>query len=181
METRKIEHLLEKFYDGTSSLEEEQQLRQYFSSDNLPEHLKSLKPQFCHPDFFITHHKTREKLKADLECTIRSAEKKSTKDKRNRLIFSMAAAAAVLLLMIGILSTPEPKKIEDTFNNPEQAYEEARRALLYVSEHLSKGLIPLQEGASKLNQGMDKTGEISRLEIIKSFIKSDSELKPQIP
>lgn len=173
MESRKIEQLLEKFYEGTSSSKEEHLLRQYFSNDSLPDHLKSLKPLFCHQDYILAHTKTNDLLKDRLECTIRLEDKRSKKLVKRRILLSIASVAAVLLLMFGIFSTPEPTSFEDTFNNPEQAYEEAKKALVYVSDHLNKGLVPLQESAAKLNKGIDKTSEISRLDIIQNFIKSE--------
>ncbi len=41
-----IEKLLERYYDGETSLEEEKVLRQFFQNENLPAHLKSHAAQF---------------------------------------------------------------------------------------------------------------------------------------
>ncbi|MFD2570798.1 HEAT repeat domain-containing protein [Spirosoma soli] len=41
-----IDKLLERYYDGESSLEEEKQLRQFFQKDPVPEHLQTHAAQF---------------------------------------------------------------------------------------------------------------------------------------
>lgn len=41
-----IEKLLEKYYDGETSLEEERALKQFFQSGDVPEHLQSHRAQF---------------------------------------------------------------------------------------------------------------------------------------
>lgn len=46
MNTEKIEQLLEKYFDGETSLEEEALLRNYFQNRDIPEHLQSYRDQF---------------------------------------------------------------------------------------------------------------------------------------
>jgi hypothetical protein len=46
MNTKKIKQLIDKYFDGESSLEEEQQLREYFRRENIPDELKSYAGQF---------------------------------------------------------------------------------------------------------------------------------------
>ncbi|HET6528183.1 MAG TPA: HEAT repeat domain-containing protein [Balneolaceae bacterium] len=46
MNTRKIKQLIDKYFAGESSLEEEQQLREYFRRENIPDELKSYAGQF---------------------------------------------------------------------------------------------------------------------------------------
>lgn len=48
MNTEKIEQLLKKYYDGESSLEEEELLRSFFERENIPDHLKSYREQFTY-------------------------------------------------------------------------------------------------------------------------------------
>jgi hypothetical protein len=173
MDIRKIEQLLEKFYEGTSSSEDEQLLRDFFRNDNLPEHLASLRPQFCFSSHYVASQKTNDVYEAALGKAIILEEKTLHKLKQRKFVFSIAAAAAVVLLMIGILSIPKPTNLEDTFNNPVQAYEEASKALFYVSEQLNKGLKPIHEGSEKLRTGLEKTNELNRLDIIQNFIKTE--------
>lgn len=48
MDTKKIEQLLEKYFEGDSSLEEEKMLRNYFASEDIPNHLTSYRDQFAY-------------------------------------------------------------------------------------------------------------------------------------
>lgn len=50
METEKIEHLLKKYFEGETTLEEEQQLRSFFSGEEIPDHLKSYADLFRYQD-----------------------------------------------------------------------------------------------------------------------------------
>lgn len=46
MNTEKIEQLLEKYFEGETSLEEEKQLRTFFRKEDIPDRLKSYREQF---------------------------------------------------------------------------------------------------------------------------------------
>lgn len=48
MKTEKIEQLLEKYFDGETSLEEEEQLRDFFRQDEIPDHLQNYADQFLY-------------------------------------------------------------------------------------------------------------------------------------
>ena len=43
----KIEELLEKYFDGQTTCEEERALRRFFASDQVPEHLEVYRPLFA--------------------------------------------------------------------------------------------------------------------------------------
>ena len=45
-----IDSLLNKYFEGETSVEEERTLRAYFNQENLPEHLKELAPMFTYID-----------------------------------------------------------------------------------------------------------------------------------
>ena len=46
MESAKIEKLLEKYYEAETTLQEEKQLKDYFSRSDVPAHLKEHKDMF---------------------------------------------------------------------------------------------------------------------------------------
>lgn len=52
MNTEKIKQLLDKYFEGESSLEEEQLLRNYFQNREVPDHLKSYRDQFGYTSEF---------------------------------------------------------------------------------------------------------------------------------
>ena len=53
----KIENLLEKYFEGKTSLKEEKLLRKYFLRDDIPEHLRVYKPIF---GFFSEEHQLKK-------------------------------------------------------------------------------------------------------------------------
>ncbi|WP_342083811.1 HEAT repeat domain-containing protein [Dyadobacter sp. OTU695] len=62
-----IEKLLEKYYDGETSLEEERALKQFFQSGDLPEHLQSHAAQF---GYFAQARKEQPSLNFNHELTL---------------------------------------------------------------------------------------------------------------
>ncbi|MCK4465557.1 MAG: pyruvate ferredoxin oxidoreductase, partial [Bacteroidales bacterium] len=48
MDLQKIEKLLQKYYNGETSLEEEEVLRTFFSSRDVPDHLEAEKELFSY-------------------------------------------------------------------------------------------------------------------------------------
>ena len=46
MELYKIEELIEKYFQGETSIAEEKELTNYFSSSNVAQHLEQYKPMF---------------------------------------------------------------------------------------------------------------------------------------
>ena len=46
MELNKIEDILEKYFQGETTIAEENQLKEYFSSSNVAQHLEQYKPMF---------------------------------------------------------------------------------------------------------------------------------------
>lgn len=48
-EYKDIEHLIDKFYNGDTSLEEDKQLHVFFQGEDVPDHLKSYGDQFLMP------------------------------------------------------------------------------------------------------------------------------------
>ena len=47
MELANVDRLIEKYLDGQTSIEEEQQLAKFFASNDVPEHLSMYKPLFA--------------------------------------------------------------------------------------------------------------------------------------
>ena len=48
MALNKIEQLLEKYFEGETSIAEEQVLKEYFNTENVAPHLEMHKPLFCY-------------------------------------------------------------------------------------------------------------------------------------
>ena len=80
-----IARLLDRYMDGTSTLDEEDILDQYFKGDNIPEEWA------CYQEMF--HEIEAMKPEAEAEQPVVAAE--STRGRRRWMIWGVAAAAAV--------------------------------------------------------------------------------------
>lgn len=146
-----IEELLEKYYLGETSLQEEQQLKAYFSENEVPEHLKSYQVMFQYFEETKQEHAT----KTSSLLTKTSVKKKSYR-------YQWISVAAVAVLMFGLyLSRPEPVKTELSQLSAEELelYHRTVEALELVSSQLNKGkqqLVVLDVMTSSYNEGIEK-------------------------
>lgn len=143
----KVRKMLEGFYRGDSSLEEEKSLQDFFSSNSVPEDLLADQELF---KAFVDTGESIEvpgDLNAKILDTIDAAEKASTRTKRISL-YSFSGLAAGLLALIAVyvffLRNDEPVLLAaqqefDTYADPMDAYEEAKRTLAFVSVKLNSG------------------------------------------
>ena len=123
MELVKIEKLLDKYFDATTTLQEEKTLKDYFASSNVEPSLLNYKPMF---DCFVSS--------MDNEISSDLLIKSMSRDKRHNR-FRFVAVAASLVLIVSLFSS---KYIVEK-RQASKAYDETYRALSLVSEHLSKG------------------------------------------
>ena len=87
----KTEELLEKYFDGQTTCEEERALRRFFASDQVPEHLEVYRP-------LETFRETQKEEAAP--ATHPAGVRKPTR--LYRLYYLTTGIAATLLLCIGI-------------------------------------------------------------------------------
>lgn len=130
MELDKIEQLLEKYFDAQTSIEEEKELKKYFSSSDVAQHLQQYKPLFGY-----TIQARQEQFSAVLPL----------KTNKRKSIFWISAAASVIVLLGVSLFTynhyNQPKSNDlGTFDDPEIAYKETQKALAMISEHVNIGI-----------------------------------------
>ena len=92
-----IARLLDRYMDGTSTLDEEDILAKYFKGDNIPEEWACYKEMFQEIEAM--------KLEAEAELPVVTAE--STRGRRRWMIWSVAAAAVVAGVIY--LATPGNK------------------------------------------------------------------------
>ncbi len=140
--TPAIETLIERFYNGTSTPDEEKLIAKYFIyATNIPEHLVADKELFF---AIFNSQKTEIEIPANLEQnilgTIRQLER-NEKIAKHRFIRKTAigiAASFIIIIAIGwnIFSSPTKEKNEIT--DPTIAYAETVKALTLLSEKLNK-------------------------------------------
>jgi hypothetical protein len=129
MEYNNIESLLEKYFEGETSIEQEKQLTNYFSSANVALHLLHYQPIFKY--FNIEKQDTFNQ-----EIVLKS--------NRNTTWFSMAAS---LVLLAGIIAfylfnnkQADPEEGLGTYKSPEIAFVETQKALQMLSSNVNVGI-----------------------------------------
>ncbi|WP_418696831.1 hypothetical protein [Bacteroides sp.] len=88
----KIDELLNKYFEGETSCEEERELRRFFTGEEVPEHLQVYRPLFAYLD--------REVKAGQEESPKMLPAKKSAF--LHRTLYALSGIAAGLLLLIGI-------------------------------------------------------------------------------
>jgi hypothetical protein len=157
MELNEIKKLLEKYYEGSASLEEEKHLRIYFQNHEVPDELSADKELFAHVQHEISTVPVSFGLEEKLSVWVDQQEQVDHKSKRKLFILKISSiAAGVALLVFSYITVDQynKKKLsKDTFKDPQMAYAEVKRTLLYISEQLNRGTRPLSN-VSKINEGM---------------------------
>jgi hypothetical protein len=138
MESDRIEIILEKYFQGESTIAEENELKNYFSSSNVAQHLEQYKPIF---GYFSQVKEQRLTQEIPLQT------------KKRNVAWLSIAASAVLLLGIGSYfylnntnnTTPVVAKSElGTYDSPEEALAATQKALAMVSHNVNTGIESVQ-------------------------------------
>lgn len=110
MNTEKIKQLIDQFYEGQTSLEEEQQLRTYFQQEEIPEELQS------HADYFRYSEAMSDETASTGFDPLAKVESQSSAEgapldnqqlglagsqSNKALVWSLRVAAGFILLLIG--------------------------------------------------------------------------------
>lgn len=157
--------LIEKYFEGETSLEEEARLRAYFNGEEVSEDLKVYQPLFEH---FATEQS--QELSADFDQKLfQKLENQGGKIVQLRVwpkyLLRVAAVAAVLLVALVFVSKPTSSAQQTAaidwskyeVKDEKVAYEETVKALKLLS--------------SKLNKGTKKAGEeIKELEKVGKYL-----------
>ncbi len=144
MDLDRIEKLLAKYWECETSVEEEKELKRFFNEEQVPDKWKSLKPLF---EYYEQEKKTGkldglfdEKVLAQIEpkASIKSP------GKMRKLFYDMArvAAVAVIVVVAGYFLREDYKTTSaelGTFEDPKEAFEETKKALMMISKNFNKG------------------------------------------
>lgn len=109
----KIDELIDRYFEGQTSCEEERELRSFFTKENVPEHLQVYRPLFvCLEEEAEAFRKERmEEEGISEEDTLKeSMPEVSTPEesalkvlpRRRRFFYMLSGVAAGILLLIGI-------------------------------------------------------------------------------
>ncbi|MCX2678535.1 hypothetical protein OOZ15_01140 [Galbibacter sp. EGI 63066] len=119
-----IEKLLEKYFEATTTVAEENELRVYFSQSEVAPHLEQYRPMFAY--FSVAK---KEKSTRDVPL----------KPRRNTNYLKWISVAAVAAIIFGVyINRPaEVSPLEETYTQEE--LQSARMALALFTDNFNKG------------------------------------------
>lgn len=127
----RIENLINKYFEGETSIAEENELKVYFSSTDVAQHLKQYQPIF---GYFSQAKEQQFTQVIPLKTK-----------KRNVVMWLSIAASVVVLLGVGTLmyldSNDSSQFVScNSEDDPEKVLRETQKALTLVSEKLNTGI-----------------------------------------
>lgn len=134
MELINIENLLEKYFEATTTVQEEQELQQYFTQDNVAPHLQEYQPMFQH---FANLQGEKYTKNVPLQ------------PRKNYL--KWISVAAVFLLATGLFFNEWNQQ-----RQAEQAFADFKTTMTLVSENFNNGASHINH----LNQFTETTNKI---------------------
>ena len=160
MDSEKIDELLSKYWKGETSLEEEQQLQDYFRKTQVPEQLKETAALFRYFD----EQKGKSLTDVSFDRNVMRNIAAPKKGKISSMIYnSMRIAAGIVVLVVAIwLVRIEVRKStpQDTYDDPKMAFEETKKALMMISKSFGTA----EEQAKKINLFNEAQDEIRKEE-----------------
>ncbi len=144
MNIQEIYSLLGKYYDGTSTDEEEIRLRQFFLEDEVPAELEEDRQIFLHWNGETSIPMPDEGFEQRILKRIDAAEHGNRFRMRRILFPAMSSAAAILILFGSWFFFIHRQEPGDTFKDPALAYNESVKILYSVSSRLNTGMNALE-------------------------------------
>jgi hypothetical protein len=159
MNEEELKRLIEKYYNGESTEEEESILKDYFRKNNIPEGYEAEKLIFS----YYTESAELPEPSIDFEARIlagidTSEIKRGSRKIRKYLLPLLSAAAGLIILAGSYFFFTNRAESRDTFSDPEIAYAETIKILRDVSTQLNHGAQVL-EPVGKINEIKRKSFE----------------------
>lgn len=161
MDFKRIEELLDRYWKAETSLEEEQQLREFFIGSSIPEHLKETAALF----HYFENNKKKSLNDTAFDGVVLSKVNAPKRSKVVKLIYNtMRIAAGVAVLVVATwfirdeIREASPQVMVDTYDDPKLAFEETKKAL----QMISKSFGTAESQAKKINLFNDAQEEIQK-------------------
>jgi len=162
MDSNRLNELLNKYWNCETSLEEEQQLKEYFKGRDIPEEWKETAVLFRY--FEENKKKSLSDISFD-RTLIAKIHAPPKKGKVARLVYNgMRIAAGVAVVMVATwfirneVRKSTPQEIVDTYDDPKLAFEETKKALMMISKSFGTA----EEQAKKINMFNEAQEEIQK-------------------
>ncbi|MEK6783583.1 MAG: hypothetical protein AABY93_17905 [Bacteroidota bacterium] len=142
MDSKQIEQLLGKYWNTETSLEEEQQLRDFFRGENIPETLKETAELFRYFDHQKKVQLNEPSFDGDVTRKINATRPAA---KTVKMYYNYARIAAGIAVVVAAtyfvgqeVRKSYPAEVTDTFSDPKLAFEETKKALMMLSKGFGK-------------------------------------------
>jgi hypothetical protein len=173
MDYKQVKELLNRYYSGECTDNEERILQYYFVTGNVPEEFKA------DQELFRVLHEEKSSAPSDISFDelIEEAIKKDPFYIRPRRIsfykssiLKIAAGFTIIafsasILFFSLYHSRNSTLSADTFSDPKLAYAEAKKALQFVSVNLNHGTEKLQK-LETFNTGLDRMNTLSIINLL---------------
>jgi hypothetical protein len=147
MDLNRVEILLERYWNCASTVEEEKELKSLLNSADVPDNLKDSAALF---KYFEQQKKATldEKFDQIIVDKINSQHSPIVRKLNRNFQNYMKVAAAVLVILAASFifrmefwegEKPKMLLVEDTFQTPEEAYAETKKAFMLIAEKMNSG------------------------------------------
>lgn len=143
MESDKIEKLLEAYFEGNTTLEDEKFLRSYFSGNEVASHLEVYRPIF------------KSFVLAQKEHTLKVPDLPKNKLKIN---YKIVAATVAVFIGIGAFYFSQPGLTSEE-KEALEAFEKSKESMVFLSQKLNEGTQQLKY-VDEFNEAKGKIFEI---------------------
>ncbi len=159
MKKEELDKLLAKYYNGESTEAEEDLLRAFFTTGDVPPGYET------ETDIFRFYNNAPDvpEPSVDFEKRIMEGIDRVEGEERNvpyrrQIIAFLSAAAALVLIVVSFLLLNRSVEPRDTYTDPKIAYAETMKILMSVSTQLNNGVEAL-EPVSRINEVAQKSFE----------------------
>ena len=176
METSKIKDLLQQYFEGQTTQNDEKLIESYFRSGNIDPELQEYKSFFDGLNELSVNERN-PKLESEIMDFILESEHREKTKYRWLWQTVTGVAAAIIIVLGGFLFWQQQQKPQDTFKNPQEAYAYAEQTLQFVSEKYNKGFAslskfdklqkatePVTKGVAPVNKMFKKLEEMNKQE-----------------
>jgi len=169
MDSSKAEQLLEKYWMCETSLDEEKQLRDFFRGIEIPESMNLTAEMFR----FFEAEKNKS-LNENFEPIVTKQLRRRQAGKIVSMVSftNIARIAAGIAVMVAAaffikneIRKSAPQEVQDTYTDPELAFEETKKALMMISKsfgkakHETEKIKVFNEAEKKIQNSNSKEGE----------------------
>jgi hypothetical protein len=161
MDSKRIDELLNKYWNCETSLEEEQQLREYFRGKQIPQQWKETATLFRYFD----EHKKKALDDNAFDTEVLRKVTVRQRGKMAKILFNtmrIAAGVSVLLVATWLVRNEvrqsTPQEMVDTYDDPKLALEETKKALMMISKSFGTA----EEKARKINMFNEAQQQIQK-------------------